>query len=351
MNKVVSSKVASPSATKTVVSVVIPNWNGADGLRRCLDSLQKQTLRPHIIMVDNGSVDNSVALVEKHYPNVEIVRHTYNKGYAGGVNPGFRLALERGDTYVAPFNNDAVADKYWLEKLVACLDSRPACGVAACKIVSADGSHLDSTGDYYTTWGLPYPRGRGEANSNKYDHLADIFAASGGASLYRAAMLRQVGLLDEDFFAYYEDVDLSFRMQLAGWKAVYVPQAIVYHEISTTGSKIKGFFTEQTMKNLPWLLWKNVPRQLLPTILPRFTFVYLFFFGSAIQRGQLWYALKGSSRALLLLPKKLGQRRIIQKTAKVPPAYIASMLEWDLPPNAARLRRLRTGWHKLIGRK
>ena len=331
--------------------MVIPNWNGADDIRQCLDSLHAQSLKPHIIMVDNGSVDDSVSLVEKHYPEVEIIRHDYNKGYAGGVNPGLQLALDRNQDYVAPFNNDAVADKHWLQKLVEYLDEHPKCAVAACKLVSADGSHMDSTGDYYTTWGLPYPRGRGEANSTIYDNLTDIFAASGGASLYRISALREVGLLDEDFFAYYEDVDLSFRLQLADWKVAYVPASIVYHATSTTGSRVKGFFTEQTMKNLPWLLWKNVPAGLLPTILPRFTLVYLFFFGSAIQRGQLWYALKGCGRSLVLLPKKLGQRRHIQKNAKVSTRYIASMLEWDLPPNAARLRALRARWHAIRGKR
>ncbi len=341
MNKTVSSTIK--------VSVVIPNWNGVDGLQRCIDSLFRQTLRPHIIMVDNGSVDESVSYVEKNYPLVEIVRHDHNKGYAGGVNPGFRLAIQRNDTYVAPFNNDAIADKHWLAQLIRHLDANANHGIAACKIVSADGKHLDSTGDYYTTWGLPYPRGRGEANTDKYDQLTTIFAASGGASLYRVAMLRTVGLLDEDFFAYYEDVDLSFRAQLTGWKVAYVPSSIVYHEISSTGKKIKGFFTEQTMKNLPMLLWKNVPTPLLPTVLPRFTLAYLFFFGAALQRGQFYYACKGALRSLWLMPEKLRERRAIRKSRTVSVTYISSMLYWNLPPNAARLRKLRAAWHRFKG--
>jgi GT2 family glycosyltransferase len=349
MNKTVSSTAKDKSANSKV-SVVIPNWNGADGLRPCIESLLAQTLQAHIIMVDNGSVDDSVAFVEREFPSVTISKHTWNKGYAGGVNPGFRLAMERNDTYIAPFNNDAVADKNWLKNLVDYMDDHPRCGIAACKIVSADGTHMDSTGDYYTTWGLPYPRGRNEPNTTKYDHLTDIFAASGGASLYRVAMCRKVGLMDEDFFAYYEDVDLSFRAQLAGWKVAYVPSSVVYHETSTTGKKIKGFFTYQTMKNLPMLLWKNVPTRLLPTILPRFTLVYLFFFASAAQRGQLLYAFKGAGRALLYMPKKLIQRRTIRRHRTVSVDYIAAMLEWDLPPNAARLRKLRTTWHRLQGR-
>ena len=333
------------------IGVVIPNWNGADELRACLDSLKIQTLKAHIIVVDNGSADDSVSILESEYPEVEIVRHEKNLGYAGGVNPGFRLAIERGYDYIAPFNNDAVADKRWLELLVQALDDKPSYGIATCKLLSADGSYLDSTGDYYTSWGLPYPRGRGEHQTEIYDNQTEIFGASGGASAYRVAMLREVGILDEDFFAYYEDVDLSFRAQLAGWKVVYVPAARVYHATSTTGNRmVKGFFTFMTMKNLPMLLWKNVPGRFMPTILPRFALVYLAFFVSATQRGQLGDALHGAWFALTHWPAKHRERKAIQSGRKVDDAYIASILTFDLPPNAAKLRKLRQAVRKLKGR-
>jgi GT2 family glycosyltransferase len=341
-------KKAKPSTLK--VGVVIPSWNGADSLGPCLKSLQQQSLSAHIILVDNGSTDNSVALVTEKYPDVEIVQHQTNLGYAGGVNPGFRLAIERGYDYIAPFNNDAIADKDWLRHLVDFLDKNPTYGIAACKLLSRDGDRLDSSGEDYTTWGLPYPRGRDETDTDAYDKQTEIFGASGGASLYRVAMLREVGLLDEDFFAYYEDVDLSFRAQLAGWQVVYIPESRVYHATSTTGRRIKGFFTEQTMKNLPMLLWKNVPRAFLPAILPRFALAYFTFFASATQRGQLGYALRGFWRAFTLWPKKHGERRAIQGGRKVSDAYVSSMLTYDLPPNAAKLRRLRTVWYKLSGK-
>lgn len=333
--------------------MVIPNWNGADELRSCLDSVIAQSLKPHIIVVDNGSVDESVALVEKEYPTVELVRHDTNKGYAGGVNPGFRIALERNDDYIAPFNNDAIADRDWLRHLVDMLEERPNYGIATCKILSGDGQHLDSTGDYYTVWGLPYPRGRNEADVNAYDTQTEIFGGSGGASLYRVAMLREIGLLDEDFFAYYEDVDISFRAQLYGWKVVFVPQSRVYHEMSVTGKRIKGFFTYQTVKNLPWILWKNVPASLLWRIVPRFSFAYLLFVGRAFQRGHGWYAIKALAVCGWLLPKKLLERRRIQQSRKqhnITSAYVWSIFVHDLPPNAAALRKLRSYWWRIIGR-
>lgn len=321
------------------VAVIVPNWNGADRLAACLDSLLEQSLKSHIIVVDNGSTDGSLELLQK-YPDIELIKHDVNRGYAGGVNPGFKRAIELKLDYVAPFNNDAVADKEWLKLLVEELDVRQDVGIATCKILNSDGSQIDSTGDYYTTWGLPYPRGREETDINKYDEYKEIFAASGGASLYRVSMLKEIGLLDEDFFAYYEDVDLSFRAQLAGWRIRYVPAAVVYHQISATSSQIKGFATYQTMKNLPWLFWKNIPGRFMLNMFPRFLLAHVLFYLRAISRGQFFSASKGLFVAFWLFPKKLMQRRRIQRAKKVDNDYIWSMLVHDLPPNAHALRRV-----------
>lgn len=330
--------------------VVIPNWNGAEALTGCIDSVLAQSVPVHLVVVDNGSVDGSVDIIEKDYPQVVLIKHDRNYGYAGGVNPGFKRAIEMDAAYVAPFNNDAIADRQWMEHLVNYLDAHPDTGIAACKVTSSDGTHLDSTGDYYTNWGLPYPRGRGEPDSGQYDGQTDIFGASGAASLYRVSMLKEIGLLDEDFFAYYEDVDLSFRAQLAGWKVAYVPQSVVYHELSVTSSRIKGFFTYQTVKNYPWLLWKNLPGPLVLRVLPRLTLAQTLFIGRAIMRGHGWYALKALVVSAWLLPKKLIERRKIQSKRKVSPDYIWSIITHDLPPNAHNLRRLRSLWWKLRGK-
>jgi len=321
--------------------VVVPNWNGENSLKVCLDSLQAQSRKAHIIVVDNGSVDGSLAIIENHYPNVELIKHSKNKGYAGGVNPGFRRAIELGAKYAAPFNNDAVADKQWLEKLIDYLDAHDDVGIATCKLLTSDGQRLDSTGDYYTVWGLPYPRGRGEPDIDKYDNQTDIFAASGGASLYRVSMLEEIGLFDEDFFAYYEDVDLSFRAQLAGWKVAFVPSSIAYHEIGATSGKIKGFATYQTLKNLPLLLFKNVPRRYLFRVGWRFLLADTLFFCRALSRGQIWVALKGQAMGKYRVLTAFGKRKRIQRGKKVSDAYVWGMMVHDLPPNARALRKLR----------
>ena len=333
------------SMIKTVV--VVPNWNGAASLAECLDSLLAQSQKTHIIVVDNGSKDSSLEILQK-YPAIEVIKHTGNKGFAGGVNAGFRRAIELGSNYVAAFNNDAVADKHWLKELVEQLEKNKGIGIAACKLLNADGKKLDSTGDYYTVWGLPYPRGRGESDLDKYDSQTTVFGASGGASLYRVKVLEEIGLFDEDFFAYYEDADLSFRAQLAGWKIAYVPSSLAYHQIGATSSKVKGFTTYQTMKNLQLLYYKNVPRHFMYRIGWRFFITQCLFLARAFSRRQAWAALKGDIKGSGLIFKKYSERKQIQRTRKVTDEYIWSILVHDLPPSARALRKLRAIWWKFL---
>jgi GT2 family glycosyltransferase len=330
--------------------IVIPNWNGAGRLKACLDSLRLQSHKHQVVVVDNGSTDDSVSTVENHYPEVMLIRHAKNQGFAGGVNAGIKYATEQGANYVALINNDAVADKNWLKELINFLDSYPQAAIVTSKICAQGSSSLDSTGEYYTTWGLPFSRGRGETELDKYDSKTWVFGASGGASLYRVQALKEIGLFDEDFFAYYEDVDLSFRAQLAGWKIGYQPKAIVSHEIGGTSGQIKGFTTYHTLKNLPLLLWKNVPWALVPRIWPRFFVAYSGFVVQAILRGQLVALIKGLIMGTVYWPKKLVQRYQIQKRRKVPISYIKKLIVKDLPPNAHKLRSLRSAWLKMLGK-
>lgn len=330
--------------------VVIPNWNGRDEIGACLDSLLSQSTKPTIVVVENGSIDDSYEFITKNYPDVICLKQPKNLGFAGGVNQGIKYAIENNFDAVALFNNDAVADKDWLSQLSLGLTS-PKTGIATCKFVARDKSHLDSTGDMYTTWGLPYPRGRDETDLDKYDSETSIFGATGGASIYSIKMLKQIGLFDADFFAYYEDIDLSFRAQLAGWKVRYVPEAIAYHSIGATSSKIKGFTTYQTAKNLPWIIIKNLPAKYLRRVMPRFYLSYFFFAVRAVQRRQGLFFFKGAGVSLLLIPKKLYQRRRIQKTSKLSSDKVWALLVHDLPPNAKMLRKVRLVWWKITRRK
>ena len=323
------------------VSVVIPNLDGAERIGESLDSLLEQTQKAGIIVVDNASTDGSLELIEQKYPDVILLKNDKNLGFAGGVNVGIRYAMGEQAEYIALFNNDAIADKKWLGHLINFLDDNPKAGIATSKMIDSENGTLDSTGECYTIWGLPYPRGRGELDKKQYDDQSQVFGASGGASLYRVKMLEQIGLFDEDFFAYYEDVDLSFRAQLAGWKVAYVPNAVVHHQIGATSGKIRGFTTYQTLKNLPLLLWKNVPWALMPKVWPRLVVAYTGFVIAALGRGQFTPVLKGLLMGTVLWPKKLIERHKIQKMRVVSAKYISSIITHDLPPNATRLRKLR----------
>jgi GT2 family glycosyltransferase len=256
-------------------------------------------------------------------------------------------AINADAKYVALLNNDAVANKNWLVHLQDFLDNNAEAGIATSKILEAKSNKLDSTGECYTVWALSYPRGRGEADTDRYDKNTWIFGASGGASMYRVELLKQIGLFDEDFFAYYEDVDISFRAQLAGWKVAYVPNAVVHHQIGATSSKVKGLTTYHTLKNLPLLLWKNVPWTLVPKIWIRLAFAYSTFAGKAITRGQFGPLFKALLVGSLLWPKKLIERNKIQRTRKVTAKYIDSIITHDLPPSAKNLRLLRSKWWKI----
>lgn len=331
-------------------SVVIPNWNGKDRLAACLDSLKGQLEPADIILVDNGSRDGSVEFVEKKYPGVTVIENLKNLGFAGGVNTGIRYSLVKKYDFVALLNNDAKAQTDWLANLVNFLQAHPKAGIVTSKILAGDGKHIDSTGDLYTIWGLPFPRGRDELDEGQYDKDRWVFGASGGASLYRASMLEKIGLFDEDFFAYYEDVDLSFRAQLAGWKIGFEPRARVIHQIGATSKQIKGFTAYHTLKNLPLLLWKNTPWRLMPTIWPRLALAWSLIAGRTLLRGQFGPFFKAAIVGSLLWPKKLVERRKIQASRQVSSSYIASIITRDLPRNAQRLHDLRAHWWKLRGK-
>jgi GT2 family glycosyltransferase len=350
-----------------MVFVIIPNWNGRDLIQKCLQALARQTQPHRVIVVDNGSVDGSDMLVEQEFPQVELKRFPDNAGFAGGVNRGIRPALKAGADYIALLNNDAVPEPDWLKRLVQAVEADPRAGIVTSKITAQGGRALDSTGDFYSIWGLPFPRGRGEADAGQYDgsDLRDVFAASGGASLYRAQMLREIGLFDERFFAYYEDVDLSFRARLAGWKVLYEPRAVVCHAISGTSSRIKrngtalepdaavthkdtalpsAFTRFHTVKNYVYLYTKNMPGWLYWKYLPRFMGGWVLMFVNDLGRGLLLPNIQGTSVALIHLPGVLADRWRIQRRRKVRATEIDCQLVHSLPPlQQARLRRLLSG--------
>ncbi|HEU5121643.1 MAG TPA: glycosyltransferase family 2 protein [Candidatus Saccharimonadales bacterium] len=329
------------------VAVVVVNYKGIEDTKHCLAALSEQTFKDFtIIAIENGSHDRSVDEFKKfeqqYGDNLITLYNDKNLGFDGGVNTGIHWAMERDFEYIILCNNDALPDENWVKSLVAAADKKPAHGIITSLLLLEDGTTIDSTGDWYSKWGLPFPRNRHD-KTEKAPKAEDVFGGTGGASLFRMKMLREIGIFDEDFFAYYEDIDISFRAQLYGWKVYYEPKAIAYHQQGATANRMPGHFAVyQTFKNLPLVYIKNVPRGLLFSIGIRFWFAYALMLGNAIVKGRGWDAIKGWLMSIVLfwtsaLPKRLK----IQKDKKVSAAYIRSILWADLPPDQTGLRKLR----------
>lgn len=311
--------------------VVIPNLNGEDLIAECLSSLEAQSVKCEIVIVDNNSSDGSVDIIEKRFPKVSLIKNTDNLGFAGGVNTGIRYALDHEADAIALFNNDAVADKNWLKNLADVTTASNA-GVVTGKLVRDDKKHFDSTGDFYSTRGIGFPRGRNEVDTGQYNEAGQVFGASGGASLYNAKMLKEIGLFDERFFAYFEDVDISFRAQLAGWKIMYEPSAVAYHHVGATSSKLGDFTRYHSFKNFLILYTKNMPAELYWKYLPLFLYQFLRTTARSMIDLKFHVYLKSIFAFMKYLPGILKDRRKIQKFRKVSTDYIDSILYKPKPP-------------------
>lgn len=298
---------------KSTACVIIPNWNGKDMVVHALRSLQQQTFDHHVIVVDNGSDDDSVETIKKRFPGVEVIALSKNRGFAGGVNVGIRKAMKDDFRFIALLNNDAVVENSWLEHLVGSMKDRPDVVIATSKILRNDHKHIDSSGEFIRSSGMPFPRGRDESDRGQYDQAGFVFGASGGASLYRATLFKEIGLFDEDFFAYFEDVDISFRAQLAAHKIWYEPRAVVYHRVGQTSKRLAGFTRFHSVKNYVLLYNKNMPSGLFWS--RKFLFwgqLIRMLFGSLRDRQFGAYA-RAIGWGLWHIPSTLKKRHKIQK--------------------------------------
>jgi GT2 family glycosyltransferase len=324
------------------VTVIIPNWNGERFLRLCLDSLREQTLGAfETILVDNGSVDGSINLVEERFPEVDVIPFGENRGIAAAFNAG----IEASETeYVVLLNNDTEQDPGWLKALVSAAEAHPEAGLFASKLIDFhDRKMLDGAGDAMRLSGLPYRLGHGERDGGRFGSPGYVFGACAAAALYRRDMLGEVGRFDEDFVSYCEDGDLSFRAQLAGYRCYYVPGAVVYHMGSaSTGGKRSPTATRLGSRNSFSLLVKNLPLSAVPYVLPFFIIGQLGRLITAAVTGSLRAHLEGLAGAWRHLPLMLAKRAEIQKRKKLSDAEVRRLLrESSLAATASIARRLR----------
>lgn len=322
--------------------MIIPNWNGERFLRTCLTSLREQNFADfETILVDNGSTDNSVAFVKENFPQVRIVSLEENRGFAAAANSGIRAS---DSEYVVLLNNDTETDSGWLESLVRAANAHPEGGMFASKLVDFhDRRFLDGAGDALRLGGLPYRLGHGEEDRGHLDKPRYVFGACAAAALYRRSMLEEIGLFDEDFVSYCEDGDLSFRAQLAGYRCLYVPEAVVYHMGSaSTGGKRSATATRLGTRNSLGLLVKNLPLSVVPHVLPFFVLAQVTRLLTAAATGTLRPHLKGLSEAWRRLPLMLKKRRRIQANKKLSDAEVRRLLRESSTAAAASMaRRLR----------
>jgi GT2 family glycosyltransferase len=307
------------------ISVIVLNFNGRKWLTSCLDALLEQVGAPafEILFVDNGSTDGSSSHVESRYSSVRIVQNNRNLGFAGGNNAGARFA--RG-AWLAFLNNDTVAAPDWLARLDQAAVSRGAALVTSRIESLARPGYIDSAGDGYLRAGGAYKRGHG-APIGECLQSREVFGACGAGFLIRRDVFDQLGGFDETFFMVYEDVDLSYRARLLGYRCWYAADAVVRHVGSGSLGIASAAAVYYGQRNLEWAWFKNTPPGLLLRTFPAHLAYSLAGVAHYMVRGRGGAAVKGKIAALLALPRLLRKRREVQGARRVDSGSLDAHLE------------------------
>lgn len=314
------------SAVSPLLSVIIPNWNGARFLPACLNALAQQTWSLlEIIVVDNASSDDSCVLLRRDYPQVRLIELPRNLGFTGACNAGLRAA--KGDL-PGLLNNDTEAHPDWAAAVVDAFQRHPQAGAVASKLLLFDRrDHLHTAGDSFSLDGRASNRGVWQRDCGQFEREEFVFSACGGAAVYRRSMLDQIGLLDDDFFFSCEDIDLGWRAQLAGWRCLYTPDAIVYHHLSATGGGVTASYYDGRnqifllVKNYPADLWRRHGRLVL-----RAQWRLLRDALAAWRGAEARARLRGMLAGMLGLPRMWRKRASIQASRQVTLSYLEELL-------------------------
>ena len=301
------------------VALVIPTWNGETRLLQCLDALSQQTCRDFIIIVIvNGDRDGTTERL-KSKPWLQVIVNNQNLGFAAAVNQGIRAAKS---PYIGVLNDDAFPDPGWLEALINAVERDSRIGACASLMVFAHQPNVvQSAGIAIDRAAIAWDRLRGRSVSEAMEEC-EVFGASAGAALYRRAMLEEVGLFDERFFAYLEDVDLAWRAQIAGWRCQYVPQAVVRHLTSASFGEDSPIKKQLKARNKVWMVIKNAPASDFPLIFFYDLAAVLYALVKNRDANPLKGRLQGLKMAhLFLKDRKPGRPRILEPL--VPP--------WQVP--------------------
>ncbi len=300
-----------------MVTVAIPTYNGKSLLEVALTSLVAQSFRDfRVVVVDDASSDGSPAWLRECWPEVEVVTHPTNLGVTAALNTCLRAGSSE---FVVLLNNDMELDPDCLTLLVQAMREHPEAGSACPKLLSfADRTVLDGAGDTFDWGGTGRRRGHGERDVGQYDEPQSIFGACAGAAIYRRIAIDAVGPLDEDFFAFYEDVDWSFRAQLHGYGCRYVPAAVAYHVGSATlGQGVNDFMLYQNWRNAIFVVLKDYPITALLRYGHRFLLSQAHNFVWTVQTRRVHVFMRVWRNVLCVLPTVVRKRREVQRSRKV----------------------------------
>ena len=326
------------------VSVVVINWDGRDYLRACLESLSRQDgIDYEVIVVDNGSQDGSQEMVRADFMNrpgfqIQLIANEMNRGFCAANNQGFAAAKGR---FVAILNNDTEVAGGFLSALRRAFDFAPDIGMAAAKVlVYEDPQRIDKVGHLIYPDGQNRGRGTGEIDNGQYDRMEECLWPDGCAAMYRTEMLEQIGGFDEDLFIFGDDAELGLRGRIAGWRCLYVPDAVVRHHrggAMNAGSTGRIFLIE---RNRVLLAVKLFPVSLL-LLNPLYFAARLAagIFAAAGERGELvrfpgyrnklrlaWTIVRADVAALLMIPRTLKKRRQFRPFKRLRPADIRRLI-------------------------
>lgn len=293
-------------------TILVVNWNSWDLLVRCLDALSQQTFTDFKVLVaDNASSQPPPDELLLLHPEVELVRNEENFGFAGANNR--LLERAKNSKWIVLLNPDAFPEPDWLEQLFEAASSYPEYQFFSSRLLQADNpAILDGEGDNYHISGIAWRKGFGKY-TGKNLVPSEIFSPCAAAAMYRTNILIESGAFDEDFFCYFEDVDLGFRLRLAGHRCLLVPASVVLHVGSaTTGGQRSDFSVYHGHRNLVWTYIKNMPGMLFWLLLPLHILLNLVTIGWFSLQGQGMVIYRAKRDAVKALPKMWRKRQVIQ---------------------------------------
>jgi GT2 family glycosyltransferase len=307
--------------------LVIVNWNGRAWLERCLAAVEGECRGvAEVVVVDNGSTDDSVAWLAASCPWVRVVAVGENAGFSRGNNLGVAGATTE---FLVFLNNDTEVEPGWLAALIAAADRDPSVGLVTSQLVYFDRPDLvDSAGDGYLRCGGAFKVWHGRSASTA-PGSREVFGACGGACLIRRALFERLGGFDERLFLIYEDVDLSYRARLTGARIVYAADAVVRHRGSATVGRASATAVFYGQRNLEWVWLQNTPGRLLWRSFLSHAIYSCAGVAAYARHGHAWTAVRAKLAALAGIPVTLSKRRLIQRGATADPERLWQLMEGD----------------------